>query len=135
MRLLLLEDDPRLRSAFAARLRADGYAVDEVETLGEARAWLDRGIAFDGLVLDRRVPDGDSLQLVEEVGGTAGRPAVVVVSALGDGDERVRGLAVGADDYLVKPVRLDELVLRLQRLLLPRTRATTRITPGVSGRR
>jgi DNA-binding response OmpR family regulator len=116
MRLLLLEDDSRLRAAYAARLRADGNAVDEVSTLAEARQWLDR-VAFDCLVLDRRVPDGDSVDLVTDLDASAERPFILMVSGLGAGDERVRGLTVGADDYMVKPVRLDELVLRVRKLL------------------
>jgi len=124
MRLLLLEDDARLRAAYAARLRADGNAVDEVGTLAEAREWLDR-VAFDCLVLDRLVPDGDSVDLVTGIEARAERPFILMVSGLGEGDERVKGLTVGADDYLVKPVRLDELVVRVRKLLarqVPRRR-------------
>jgi len=120
VRILLLEDDYRMRSAYAARLRADGNTVDEVRNLAEARASLDR-VAYDALVLDRLVPDGDALELVREIDFRSGRPPILVISALGEGDERVRGLTVGADDYLVKPIRLEELVLRVRKLLVRRT--------------
>jgi DNA-binding response OmpR family regulator len=118
MRLLVLEDDTRLRAAFAARLRQDGNAVDEAGTLAEAEGWIGR-VTFDCLVLDRLVPDGDSVDLVREIDKETERPPVLMISALGAGAERVKGLALGADDYMVKPVHLEELALRVQKLLAP----------------
>ena len=79
MRVLLLEDDARLRTAYASRLRADGNAVDEARTLVEARAWLGR-TAYDCLVLDRRVPDGDSVELVEAIDAMSDRPSILILS-------------------------------------------------------
>lgn len=125
MRVLVLEDDRRLCEAYARRLRADGYAVDEVATLSRARhAIID--VAYDCLVLDRLVPDGDSLELVAEVLDEPARPWMLVLSALGDPDHRVRGLEAGADDYVPKPARLDELALRVRKLMVrPRS-----VVPG-----
>lgn len=116
MRLLLLEDDSRLRTVYAAGLRADGNAVDEARTLAEARHWLDR-VNFDCLVFDRLLPDGDSMDLVMDIDAGDGRPAIVMISGLIAGHERIRGLTAGADDYLVKPVLLEELVMRVRKLL------------------
>ncbi len=117
MRVLVLEDDRRLCEAYARRLRIEGYAVDEVDTLGRARdALVD--VTYDCLLLDRLVPDGDSLELVAELRRQPQRPWLMVLSALGDTDQRVEGFEVGADDYLPKPVRLDELALRIRRLVL-----------------
>lgn len=131
MRLLVLEDDLRLCEAYSRRLRTDGYAVDEVGTLGRARdALVD--VAYDCLVLDRLVPDGDSLELVAELHRQAVRPWMMVLSALGDTDQRVQGFEVGADDYVPKPVRLDELALRVGRLVLRPMSAMPR--PLVFGR-
>lgn len=116
MRVLLLEDDMVLRTAFARRLRQDGHAIDEVTTLAEARRafW---NVDYDGLVLDRIVPDGDSIEWVEELRRADQWVRVLFLSALAESDDRIRGLRAGADDYLPKPVRLDELSLRVMNLL------------------
>lgn len=127
--MLLLEDCKRLSGAFARRLRHDGFAVDEVGTLAEVRtAAFD--VEYDCLVLDRHVPDGDSLDLVPELVAAPHQAPVVLVSANGDADARVEGLACGADDYLAKPVRLDELALRVGKVVGRRhavTRAPARV--------
>lgn len=117
MRVLVLEDDRRLCEAYSHRLRTEGYAVDEVGTLGRARDAL-MDVAYDCLLLDRLVPDGDALELVAELHDRPERPWLMVLSALGDTDQRVEGFELGADDYLPKPVRLDELALRIRRLVL-----------------
>jgi two-component system copper resistance phosphate regulon response regulator CusR len=116
MRLLLLEDDQRLRAAYARRLEADGGDVDEVGTLAAAQRALALA-PFDCLVLDRLVPDGDAVSLVREIDEWSDRPPVLLISALGDVAERVGALTIGADDYLVKPIHLDELALRVRRLI------------------
>lgn len=124
MRLLLLEDDPELRTPYARRLRAEGHAVDEVDTLDEARrALID--VDYDCLVFDRLLPDGDSLDLVEEVQRTGTPAPILLLSALGEGEERVRGLLAGASDYVAKPIRLDELALRVANLFVRSTGAST----------
>lgn len=111
-RVLVLEDDPLLRRSYAQRLRTEGHVVDEVATLAEARAALD-GAGYDCLVLDRLVPDGDALDLVIALKDVPGHPPVLVLSALGTVDQRVRGLDLGIDDYLSKPASLKELALRV----------------------
>jgi len=87
-------------------------------------------VEYDCVVLDRLVPDGDSLQLVEEFSSYRSRPAVLVLSGLGSGDSRVDGLESGADDYIAKPVALDELVVRVRKLLVRRTTGETRVRLG-----
>jgi DNA-binding response OmpR family regulator len=116
MRLLLLEDDRRLRAAYARRLEAAGGDVDEVGTLAAAQRALARD-AFDCLVLDRLVPDGDAVSLVGAIDRQPDRPPVLMISGLGDATERLEGLSVGADDYMVKPFALDELALRVRKLV------------------
>lgn len=117
MRLLVLEDDVRLCQAYARRLRDEGHAVDEVGSIGEARLAL-ADVDYDCVVFDRLVPDGDAIALVDEVCDGGDGPSVLVLSALGAPDERVEGLTRGADDYVPKPVRLEELALRVRRLLV-----------------
>lgn len=119
MRVLVLEDEARLSGAYARRLRHDGFAVDEVATLAEVRtAVVD--VSYDCLVLDRHVSDGDSLDLLPELAQAPHHAPVLVVSANGDADARIRGLAEGAEDYVAKPVRLDELALRVAKVVARR---------------
>jgi two-component system copper resistance phosphate regulon response regulator CusR len=116
VRLLLLEDDRRLRAAYARRLEAAGGDVDEVGTLADAQRAL--GLtAFDCLVLDRLVPDGDAVSLVREIDRQPDRPPVLLISGLGDASARLDGLYIGADDYMVKPFPLEELALRVRKLV------------------
>lgn len=105
-----------LSRAFASRLSADGFTVDEVATLAEARAAL-VGSEYVCLILDRRVSDGDSLALLSELPCTKARTPVIVLSAESDADDRVLCLIEGADDFVAKPVHLDELALRVSSLL------------------
>lgn len=114
--VLLLEDDPALRRGYSRRLRAGGHRVDEATTLAEARGSLARD-AYDCVVLDRMVPGGDALVLVDELRADPGRPPVLVLSGLGEVDDRLAGLHAGADDYLAKPAHLDELALRVDNLV------------------
>ena len=116
MRLLLLEDDRRLRTAYAHRLRADGGAVDEVGSLADAQRALAR-VDFDCLVLDRLVPDGDAVSLVRDIDRRTDRHPVLMISALGDVADRVGTLATGADDYMVKPFTGAHLDARIATVL------------------
>lgn len=116
VRVLLLEDDPFLRRSFMRRLRSAGFEVDVASTLAEARQAV-RRLTYDCLVLDRLVPDGDAIVLAAELSALAGRAPVIVLSALGDASQRVEGLLAGVDDYLAKPVSLEELVERVRKMV------------------
>ena len=119
MRVLLMEDDPNLCTSFACCLRSEGFAVDEVHTLPSARVQVG-DVDYDCLVLDRRVPGGDGLDLASELQSQGATTPVLIMSGMGDPAERVTGLRRGADDYLAKPVDLDELTLRVRKLVLRR---------------
>ena len=97
-------------------LRREGLTVDSVASLDEARAALALA-QYRLLVLDRRLEDGDGLELLRELGPQATRPAVLVLSALDATGERVLGLEAGADDYLGKPFDPDELRARIRAAL------------------
>jgi DNA-binding response OmpR family regulator len=129
VRVLLLEDDFRLRQAYGRRLRADGHAVDEAVTIAQTRASFDE-TQYDCAVLDRLVSDGDAIDLVSEMGAVGTRPPVLVLSGLGDGDSRVDGLAAGADDYVAKPVGLEELAMRVRKLIVRRSNVGTKMHVG-----
>jgi len=115
-RLLLIEDDPETAKAITAEFADAGFdvtwAASGIEGLDQARA----GQA-DVIVVDRLLPGMDGLTIVEAVRKDRLRTPVLVLSALGAVDDRVRGLRAGGDDYLTKPFQLVELVARIEALL------------------
>ncbi len=115
MKLLVLEDDVGLRSALRRGFRRAGHAVDDVGTLQDAR-WHIAESAYDVLVLDVMVPDGDGFGFCRELRDAGNPTPVLFLTARDAVDDRVRGLDVGADDYLVKPFALEELLARVRAL-------------------
>jgi len=120
VRVLLVEDEPELRVLVRDALARAGFAADAAEDLADAEEHL-RQAAYDALVLDLGLPDGDGLSLLDRVRrgavpGPAGLP-VLVLTARDGPEERVAGLDAGADDYLVKPFHMPELVSRIRALL------------------
>ena len=116
MRVLLVEDDETLRQSATSYLRASGFAVDAAATGKMARA-LAAVSPYDAVILDVRLPDDDGFALCTAL--RAGRPAprVLMATARDDVRDRIAGLDLGADDYLVKPYALGELVARVRALL------------------
>lgn len=117
MRILVLEDDPKLGESFVRRLTSDGYAVDLVRNLSDAQRQFSE-VDYDLLVVDRRVPGGDGLELAEEEKARENRTPVLIVSSLTTEEERVEGLERGAADYMAKPISLRELSLRASKLMV-----------------
>ena len=116
MRLLVVEDDDRLSDLLQRGLKAQGYAVDGVATAEDAR-WLATENDYDGLVLDIGLPDDDGYRVCADL-RTAGRwmPILMLTARITVAD-RVRGLDVGADDYLIKPFAFAELSARVRALV------------------
>jgi len=116
MRLLLIEDDPHLSELIPKALRAKGFAVDTCELAGEASCALKDGI-FDVVILDLGLPDQDGMTVLQEMrqGGNA-TPVLILTSRDGLKD-RVNGLNAGADDYVLKPFEMEELIARIKALL------------------
>jgi two-component system, OmpR family, response regulator len=114
-KVLLIEDDPQTAREIMAELSERGFEVDwaatGVEGLDKARA----GKA-DALIVDRLLPGVDGLTIIEVMRQERLRTPVLVLSALGAVDERVRGLRAGGDDYLVKPFAFAELLARVEAL-------------------
>lgn len=112
MRLLLVEDDPELGRRLAERLRASGYAVDLATNRADAADWpdLDRMMA---IILDLGLPDGDGIELLRQWRAARLDRPVLILTARGSWQDKVEGLNAGADDFVVKPVRFEELQARL----------------------
>lgn len=115
MKVLVLEDDADLRSALKRGLRRDGHVVDETGTIQDAR-WHVGESAYDALLLDVMVPDGDGFSFCRELRESGNLTPVLMLTARDAVDDRVRGLDVGADDYLVKPFAFQELLARIRAL-------------------
>ena len=116
MRLLLVEDDAKLSATLARGLRAEGYAVDVAAT-GEGALLQARVHEYDALVLDVMLPGPDGLSVCRTLREEGCWSPVLMLTARDGVADRIRGLDVGADDYLVKPFDFGELVARLRALL------------------
>jgi two-component system OmpR family response regulator len=112
LRLLLVEDDPELGRRLSERLRSADFAVDLATTRGDAEDWPDLD-KMAAVILDLGLPDGDGLDLLRH--WRAGRVdcPIVILTARGSWQDKVEGLNAGADDFVVKPVRFEELLARL----------------------
>lgn len=120
LRLLVVEDDEQTRTFLRAGLEENGYVVacaaDGIEGLGAARC-----LGPDAIILDRMLPRMDGLALLQSLREDGIDAPVMILSAIGSTDERVRGLRAGSDDYLVKPFEMSELLARLEVLLRRRS--------------
>jgi two-component system, OmpR family, response regulator TctD len=114
MRILIVEDNPHLLRSLTLAL-AQGHVVDAVPDGAQADAVL-RTERYDVVVLDLGLPKVDGLEVLRRLRARGDRTAVLVLTASGDTDDRVRGLDSGADDYLAKPFELTELEARLRAL-------------------
>jgi len=116
MRLAIVEDNPELAQLLAQGLKAEGYETDLLTTAAAARAAV-RTTRYAALILDLGLPDEDGLSILREIRRSQDPLPVLVLTARGGVQDRVNGLRSGADDYLVKPFALEELVARLEALL------------------
>lgn len=116
MRILLVEDETDLAQAVADHLRMAGHAVDCAATLDDAYAAA-RTVSYAMIVLDMRLPDGDGLKFLHDLRDRRDTTPVLIATARDRITERIAGLEAGADDYLVKPYDLDELLARVGAIL------------------
>jgi two-component system copper resistance phosphate regulon response regulator CusR len=130
VRVLVLEDDRKLGDEVVAGLRAAGFAVDVSRDMADADLKLAIN-RYDCLVIDRGLPDGDGLDLVRQQRDSGQRVPVVVLTARDTLSDRLDGFDHGADDYVVKPLALDELAARVRALCRRQERpAATRSIVG-----
>ena len=116
MKVLVIEDYPPLRESLCQGLREEGYTVESA-TNGEEGLWLAQTAAADVIVLDLMLPRLNGLEVLERLRRTDRATPVLILTAKGTIEDRVRGLNLGADDYLPKPFSFDELLARLGALL------------------
>jgi two-component system OmpR family response regulator len=116
MRILVVEDEKRIADFLCRGLEGAGYAVDSAQT-GSTAIDCISAADYDIVVLDRMLPDMDGLQVLEMIRSRQPGPSVLILSARGALEDRVKGLETGADDYLVKPFAFVELLARVRALL------------------
>jgi DNA-binding response OmpR family regulator len=116
MRLLLVEDNERLAALISSALTRAGFEVDAFTTAADAAAAL-RSVEYSTMLLDLGLPDRDGLTLLRQLRASGNMLPILILTARGGIEERVRGLDAGADDYLVKPFANEELLARIRVLL------------------
>jgi len=116
MHVLLVEDDTKMAAFVAKALEAEGYALTVLHNGDEALAVM-LNTRFDAAVMDIMLHGRDGLSVVKQLRARGNATPVLLCSARGDANERVEGLNAGADDYVVKPFVLDELLARVRALL------------------
>ena len=112
MKVLVVEDDIEHMRIVRRGLDEAGFVCDVAKAGAQGRDMLANG-SYDVAILDRMLPDADGLDVLREIRSMGISTPVIILSALGSTDERVRGLSAGADDYLAKPFSVDELVARI----------------------
>ena len=130
MRLLLAEDEKSLARAVGTLLERSHYAVDVVHDGAEALVYLDSN-NYDGVILDRMMPKVDGLTVLRCIREKGNRVPVLLLTALGEVEDKVEGLDAGANDYLAKPFATAELLARIRAMTRTQTgQATTRLQVG-----
>lgn len=123
MRILIVEDEPDLLASLAQALREEGYAVDTAAN-GSDGLFNAEGTDYDAIVLDVMLPGMDGWELLRRLRQTRKTP-VLLLTARDQTRDRVKGLDIGADDYMVKPFDLEELFARLRALIRRSVNQTT----------
>ena len=125
MRILVIEDDASVADYISKGLRESGFNVDQS---GDGKDGLYRASAekYDAIVVDRMLPGIDGLTIIKTLRGADNNTPALILSALGEVDDRVKGLKAGGDDYLVKPFAFAELLARIEALLRRKESSATK---------
>jgi DNA-binding response OmpR family regulator len=129
MRILVVEDEKRISDFLTRGLQGAGYAVDAAPNGVTALEFI-HGADYDLIILDIMLPDIDGLKVLEKIRNMKIGPPVLILSARGAVDDRVKGLELGADDYLTKPFAFVELLARVRALLRRGQPTPERLTVG-----
>ncbi|MBS0194764.1 MAG: response regulator transcription factor [Proteobacteria bacterium] len=116
MRILLVEDEAPLRETLAARLKREGYAVDAASD-GEEGQYMGREVPFDMAIIDLGLPKLSGMDLVRDLRVQQKKFPILILTARSSWQDKVEGLKAGADDYLVKPFHVEELLARINALM------------------
>lgn len=116
MRLLVIEDYPPLQQSLTKGLREAGFAVDATRD-GREGLWYATGNEYDVIILDLMLPGMDGLEILKKIRRKGRQSPVLILTAKDTIEDRVRGLNLGADDYLIKPFAFEELLARVRALL------------------
>ena len=114
--LLVVDDDERIRSLLQQFLVQDGYLISTAENAEQARILLS-GIEFDLIILDVMMPGQDGISFASELRNLGNNTPILLLTARGETEDRIKGLEAGADDYLPKPFEPKELLLRINAIL------------------
>ncbi len=131
MRVLVIEDDRETAQFLIKALKESGHAADSAAD-GDTGLSMARDGGYDCLIIDRMLPKRDGLSIIETLRAEGARTPVLVLSALGSVDDRVKGLRAGGDDYLTKPFAFSELLARVE-ALGRRAEPETQVTRYVVG--
>ncbi len=129
MRLLIIEDEVKIADFIKRGLESAGYQVDQAAT-GQKGLDMSHEAEYDMIILDLMLPDTDGLDVLRKLRNRKGSPAVLILSARDAIDDRVKGLEIGADDYMVKPFSFVELLARVRALIRRGTPMPERLQVG-----
>jgi two-component system OmpR family response regulator len=131
MRILVVEDDKKIASFVVNGLKQNGFAVDHVEN-GEDGLFQAQSLTYDAAIIDVMLPKLDGMSVIRQLRAAGMRYPILILSARGSVEDRVKGLQFGADDYLTKPFAFSELLARVHALIRRATQTAepTRLTVG-----
>ncbi len=113
MRILVIEDDPEVSAYIAKGMKEAGHTIDCAHN-GKDGLFLATTESYDALIVDRMLPELDGLTIIKTIRGAGNLVPALILSAMGEVDDRVKGLRSGGDDYLVKPFAFAELLARVE---------------------
>ena len=120
MKILIIEDEPDLLSLIKRYFKREGYVCEEATTFKEGYKKINN-FEYDCAIIDLNLPGGDGLKLVDMLRKDSTQTSIIIVSARNTVDDRIKGLEIGADDYLIKPFNLSELNARIKAILRRKT--------------
>ncbi len=113
MRIVLIEDDPQVASYITKGMEEAGHTIDTADN-GKDGLFLVTTEDYDVIIVDRMLPELEGLKIIKTIRATGSKTPALILSALGDVDDRVEGLRAGGDDYLTKPFAFSELLARVE---------------------
>lgn len=116
MKLLIIEDDSSLAKNLQKTLQKEGFAADVAQSLEQGKIEVDVN-EYDCILLDLNLPDGSGFSFLDQLRKDSNQTPVIIMTARGDVEDRIRGLNLGADDYVPKPVNSNELIARVRAVI------------------